>query len=95
MPETPTDFEELERQLHAAERERDAWKGKHTEHFRMASLLVRRLEEKLEQLRALPPQQAEKLRDLARQLECDEDEKAFEEKVRMVAKPPALKKPPE
>ena len=29
--------------------------------------------------------QADKFRDLARQLECDEDEKAFEEKVRRVA----------
>ena len=35
--------------------------------------------------------QVERFRDLARQLECDEDEKAFEEKVRKVAtsKPPA------
>ncbi len=34
------------------------------------------------------PSQADKFRDLARQLECDEDEKAFEEKVRRVAKAP-------
>jgi hypothetical protein len=33
--------------------------------------------------------QVERFRDLARQLECDEDEKAFEEKVRKVAKPQA------
>ena len=30
--------------------------------------------------------QADKFRDLARQLECDEDEKAFEERVKRVAK---------
>lgn len=35
--------------------------------------------------------QADKFRDLARELECDEDEAAFEEKVRKVAKSP----PPE
>jgi len=29
--------------------------------------------------------QVDKFRDVARQLECDEDEKAFEEKVRRVA----------
>ncbi len=33
--------------------------------------------------------QPDKFRDLARDLECDEDEKAFEEKVRKVAKAPA------
>jgi len=32
--------------------------------------------------------QADKFRDLARKLECDEDEAAFEEKVRRVAKAP-------
>jgi hypothetical protein len=35
--------------------------------------------------------QSDKFRDLARKLECDEDEKAFEEKVRRVAKAPASK----
>lgn len=35
-----------------------------------------------------PKPQAEKFRDLARELECDEDEAAFEDKVRKVAKPP-------
>lgn len=30
--------------------------------------------------------QADKFRDLARKLECDEDEAAFEDKVRKVAK---------
>jgi len=33
-----------------------------------------------------PKPQPDKFRDLARQLECDEDEAAFEEKVRRVAK---------
>ncbi len=37
------------------------------------------------------PKQVDKFRDLARQLECDADEKAFEEKVKTVAK--ALQKP--
>lgn len=32
--------------------------------------------------------QADKFRDLARELECDEDEAAFEEKVRKVATAP-------
>jgi len=31
--------------------------------------------------------QADKFRDLARELECDEDEKAFEETVKRVAAP--------
>lgn len=38
-----------------------------------------------------PKPQADKFRELARELECDEDEAAFEEKVRRVAKAP----PPE
>jgi hypothetical protein len=33
-----------------------------------------------------PKTQADKFRDLARQLECDEDEAAFEENVRKVSK---------
>lgn len=33
------------------------------------------------------PSQTDKFRDLARDLECDEDEKAFEKTVRKVAKP--------
>lgn len=36
-----------------------------------------------------PKPQADKFRDLARELECDEDEAAFEEKVRKVATAPA------
>ena len=42
-----------------------------------------------------PKPQADKFRDLARELECDEDEKAFEEKVRKVAEAPPPKKPDE
>lgn len=34
-----------------------------------------------------PKPQPDKFRDLARELECDEDEAAFEEAVRKVAKP--------
>lgn len=37
--------------------------------------------------------QADKFRDLARELECDEDEAAFEDKVRRVAKTPPPKEP--
>jgi hypothetical protein len=37
--------------------------------------------------------QVDKFRDLARQLECDEDEKAFEEVVKKVAKAPPPKTP--
>ena len=35
-----------------------------------------------------PKPQPDKFRDLARELECDEDEAAFEEKVRRVATSP-------
>ena len=35
-----------------------------------------------------PKPQADKFRDLARELECDEDEKAFEETVKRVAVKP-------
>lgn len=34
------------------------------------------------------PSQTDKFRDLARELECDEDEARFEETVRKVAKAP-------
>lgn len=34
--------------------------------------------------------QADKFRDLARELECDEEEVAFEEKVRKIATAPKL-----
>jgi hypothetical protein len=45
-----------------------------------------------ESRRTQPPQsQADKFRDLARQLECDEDEAAFKAKVVKVARAP---KPP-
>lgn len=37
--------------------------------------------------------QADKFRDLARELECDEDEAAFEEKVRKVATAPKPEAP--
>jgi len=36
-----------------------------------------------------PKTQADKFRDMARELECDEDEAAFEDKVRKVATSPA------
>ena len=36
----------------------------------------------------VPPSQADKFRDLARELECDEEEASFEEKVRRVATAP-------
>lgn len=36
--------------------------------------------------------QPEKFRDLARELECDEDEAAFEDKVRKIAKAPKQEK---
>ncbi len=40
--------------------------------------------------------QADKFRDLARKLECDEDEAAFEDTVRKVASaPPTPKEKPE
>ena len=42
-----------------------------------------------------PNPQADKFRDLARELECDEDEAAFEEKVRKVAVPPKPDAEPE
>ena len=35
-----------------------------------------------------PKPQADKFRDMARELECDEDEAAFEDKVRKVATAP-------
>jgi hypothetical protein len=37
-----------------------------------------------------PKLQADKFRELARELECDEDEAAFKEQVRRVAKAPPL-----
>jgi len=38
-------------------------------------------------------QQSDKFRQLARELECDEDEAAFEDKVRKVATTPKPEKP--
>lgn len=38
--------------------------------------------------------QADKFRDMARELECDEDEAAFEDKVRRVATAPKPGSPP-
>lgn len=40
------------------------------------------------------PSQPDKFRDLARQLEANEDEKAFEDQVRRVAKAPPKKDVP-
>ena len=41
-----------------------------------------------------PKPQADKFRDLARELECDEDDAAFEDKVRkVVAAPSPVQKP--
>ncbi len=40
-----------------------------------------------------PKPQADKVRDLARELECDEDEAAFEDKVRRVATSPKVEEP--
>ena len=37
--------------------------------------------------------QADKFRDMAREIECDEDEAAFEDKVRKVATAPKLVDP--
>lgn len=39
-----------------------------------------------------PSDQAQKFKELARELECDEDEAAFEEKVRRVATAPKPEK---
>jgi hypothetical protein len=41
-----------------------------------------------------PKPQADKFRDLARELECDEDEAAFEHKVRKVATAPKADQEP-
>lgn len=40
-----------------------------------------------------PKPQPDKFRDLARKLEADEDEKAFEEKVKRLARKPTQKDP--
>lgn len=40
------------------------------------------------------PSQQDKFRDIARQLECDEDETKFEDLVRRVATAPKPEKPP-
>lgn len=42
-----------------------------------------------------PKPQADKFRDLACELECDEDEARFEETVKRVAKAPKPDQPPE
>lgn len=41
------------------------------------------------------PAQPDKFRDMARELECNEDEAAFEEKVRRVATAPKAEEPEE
>lgn len=40
-----------------------------------------------------PKPQADKFRELARELECDEDEERFEEAVKRIAKAPPAPKP--
>ena len=42
-----------------------------------------------------PRPQADKFRDMARELECDEDEAAFNERLRKIAKAPKLPNPKE
>lgn len=42
----------------------------------------------------VPKPQADKFRDLARKLECDEDEARFEDKVRKVATAPKPERGP-
>ena len=45
---------------------------------------------------ASPPKpEVDKLRDLARELECDEDEAAFDEKLKQIVRPDAPKVCPE
>lgn len=39
--------------------------------------------------------QADKFRDLARELECDEDEAAFDERLKKLATAPKPKAPPQ
>ena len=41
-----------------------------------------------------PRTQADKFRDLARELECDEDEDAFDERLKKLATAPKDDKPP-
>jgi hypothetical protein len=40
-----------------------------------------------------PRPQAEKFKDLALELECDEDQEAFDERLKKVAKPPKAQVP--
>jgi hypothetical protein len=40
-------IQELEDKIFRAERERDAWKGKPSEHYKMASILVESLKKQL------------------------------------------------
>ena len=42
----------------------------------------------MESVTDAPKPQADKFRDLARELECDEDEARFEEAVKKVVRPP-------
>lgn len=42
-----------------------------------------------------PKTQADKFREIAHELECDEDEAAFEEKVRKVATAPVPERKPD
>jgi hypothetical protein len=43
---------ELERQLEQAKSEREAWRGKPTEHFKTACIMVESIERELERLRS-------------------------------------------
>lgn len=44
-------------------------------------------------MKETPKPQSEKFADLARELECDEDEEAFKAKLRQVAKTPPQHRP--
>lgn len=41
-----------------------------------------------------PPTQSEKFKEAARELECDEDETAWDERLRKIAKQKAVETPP-
>jgi hypothetical protein len=44
----------LEEKIYNAERERDAWRGKSSEHYKMGSLMVEALKRQLAELLAKP-----------------------------------------
>ena len=41
---------DVEAKIHLAERERDAWRGKPSEHYKMATIMVESLKKKLSEL---------------------------------------------